>query len=284
MCNTRPRIPGVFSNQKTNPLVGAVVAAFILAVGSACAHENGVALTPPMGWNSFNCWGGEYDAQMIKDVANALVLSGLKDLGYEYVNMDGGWNARGGDWSPNPQKFPDGIVPVAEYVHSKALKLGIYIDNGKGREKALAKQFASWGVDFLKHDDWVTPLSNPTWVAMRDTLMATGRPIFYSIHTGGDNGSSEVCNMWRTSRDIEVDWDVWTHCLSTVAEGGGRPGAWPDPDMLEVGNGINDPQEEMAHFSLWCVTSAPLILGNDVRAMYSYVKYILGNTEAIAVN
>ena len=272
------------NTRKIIPLASAVVVLLVLADGWACAHENGLARTPPMGWNTFNCWSGEYDAQMIKDTANALALSGLKDLGYEYVNIDGGWNARGGTWLPDPKKFPDGIAPVAKHVHSKGLKLGIYIDNGKGREKALANRFASWGIDFLKHDDWVTGFSNSTWAAMRDALLATGRPIFYSVHTSGNDGAADVCNMWRTSGDIDTNWKSVMDCIGTHAtDGSGKPGAWPDPDMLEVGN-LGNETEEITHFSLWCVTSSPLILGNDVRAMYSYVKYILGNSEAIGVN
>jgi alpha-galactosidase len=270
--------------QKTASLAGAVAAVWVMAAGSASAHENGLARTPPMGWNTFNCWSGEYDAQMIKDAAHALAVSGLKDLGYVYVNIDGGWNGRGGTWLPDPEKFPDGIAPLAEYVHSQGLKLGIYIDNGQGREKALASRFASWGVDFLKHDDWGTDLHNPTWRTMRDALLATGRPIVYSIHTGGNDGAADVCNMWRTSGDIDNNWKAVMRCIRTRAAGGnGQPGAWPDPDMLEVGN-LDNQTEEITHFSLWCVTSSPLILGNDLRAMYSSVKYILGNSEAIAVN
>ena len=262
-----------------------VVAVICVMVGGrADALENGLARTPPMGWNSYNCWSAVYDAPMIEQIADALAHSGMRDLGYVYDNIDGAWNNGSQSWFPDPGKFPDGIAPVAQYVHSKGCKLGIYIDNGQGQETNVANRFAGWGVDFLKHDDWVTALSNPTWARMRDALMATGRPILNSIHTGENNGGTNVANMWRVSHDIDSDWATMMSCIGYHAtDGSGQPGAWPDPDMLEVGN-MNNDTEEMTHFSLWCVTSSPLIAGNDVRAMFLFTQYILQNSEAIAVN
>ncbi|MEX0653080.1 MAG: glycoside hydrolase family 27 protein, partial [Phycisphaeraceae bacterium] len=256
----------------------------------ALALDNGLAETPPMGWNTFNCWHGNYDAEMIKDVADAFVASGLKDVGYNYVNIDGGWNRAGGTWLPEESKFPAGIAPVADHVHEQGLMLGIYCDTAQGQEQEVAERFATWGCDFLKHDDWTTSLDNPTWETMRDALAATDRPILYSIHTGGNDGRPEVANMWRTSGDIGNTWESVMDCIGTYTDGGGAPGAWPDPDMLQVGQHIPDGSpvlnfdEQKTHFSLWCVTSSPLILGNDVRAMFDETRSIVLNTEAIAVN
>jgi alpha-galactosidase len=255
-------------------------------MGCACAsaHDNGLARTPPMGWNTFNCWSGEYDATMVEEVAQALAGSGMRDLGYVYDNIDGGWNNGSQSWLPDSGKFPAGIAPVADYVHSQGCKLGIYVDSAQGQETNVANRFAGWGVDFLKHDDYVTPVTGVTWTRMRDALIATGRPILYSIHTGGNNGSSTVANMWRTGSDIDNNWSAVMNSIGTHAtDGSGQPGAWPDPDMLEVGN-MNNDIEEMTHFSLWCVTSSPLIAGNDIRAMFLFTQYILQNSEAIAVN
>lgn len=232
----------------------------------------GVALTPPMGWNSWNCFYTKINEAAIKSVADAMVSSGMKDAGYQYIVLDDGWMStsrdKGGHIIADSVKFPHGIKALADYVHSLGLKFGLYSVPGSltceqlmgslGHEQTDADDYASWGVDFLKYD-WcnypkspaeskITPMEDcmASFVLMRDCLKKTGRPIFYSVHDVCDrvNKSSSlpwvksVGHMHRTSGDIRNNWDRMLYCLETTAnlwEYAG-PGYWNDPDMLEVGN------------------------------------------------
>lgn len=254
----------------------------ILAVatlaGSLSALENGLARTPPMGFNAYNF--SEYVvSQSWKQIALAMTENGMKEIGYNYVNTDGGNSVTS---SGGTSKKVKDLKEVITYVHSLGLKAGIYIYppyNGFGHETQDAINYANFGADFLKFDGWssTTPAN---FTAMRDALAACGRPILYSVN-GAQGGA--VANLWRTSGDIDRLFSSVISCALSNSAGAGKPGSWPDPDMLQVGNLLSD-IEDMTHFSLWCINSSPLLIGNDPRSMFYSTHYVVLNTEAIAVN
>ena len=294
--------------------IGAVAAVAAVALGAAwteAPHDNGLARTPPMGWNSWNHFGCNVSAALIREVADAMAANGMRDAGYQYVTIDDCWQvARDakGVIVADSTRFPDGIKPLADYVHSKGLKFGIYTDAGRltcqrrpgsyGHEELDAKTYAQWGVDYVKID-WCNAegIDAPAQYAkLRDALLHSGRPIVFSICEWGSNRPWEwapaVGNLWRTTGDIQ---DRWNSVLTIVNLSSqywhvARPGAWNDPDMLEVGNGGMTRDEYRAHFSLWAMMAAPLIAGNDVRAMLDSTRQaastreILLNRDVIAVD
>ncbi len=275
-----------------------------------------IAATPPMGWNSWNTFRCNISEALIRSVADTFVTSGMRAAGYQYVNIDDCWmNGRdsNGHLMWNAAKFPSGIPALAAYVHGKGLKFGIYESantetcvgiyggispavavGSLGHEAADAATFASWGVDFLKHD--LCKGDRNSFAKMRDGLRATGRPIVYSINPG--NGSNDICppntcafplttiaNMWRISIDIT---STWSSVLSLIDQDAplysyAGPGHWNDPDMLEIGKGLAA-GEDRVHFSMWSILAAPLIAGNDVRSMSSTTLDILTNTDVIAID
>jgi alpha-galactosidase len=262
--------------------------------------------TPPMGWNSWNNFGCSPSESLLKGVADVMVSSGMKDVGYEYVNIDDCWMS-GRDSSGNlvadVSKFPSGIAALADYVHGKGLKLGIYESPGnttcagktgtQGHETQDAQIYAKWGVDYLKYD--LCSGQRSGFAKMGDALKATGRPIFYSINPVYGGGSCvppncdvdelKVCNMWRIGFDINASWGSFTGLIDTdrpLAQYAG-PGHWNDPDMLEVGRGMSA-DEDRSHFGMWAILAAPLITGNDLAKMSATTKAILTNPDVIAVN
>ena len=270
--------------------------------------SNGLAKTPPMGWNSWNKFRTKIDDKTVREIADAMVNSGMKDAGYVYVNIDDGWqNKRDADGvlAPNPN-FPD-MKALADYVHSKGLKLGIYSSPGPttcggyegsyGHEEQDAKMYAAWGVDYLKYDwcsaarVWKDGDMHAAYQKMGEALKRTGRPIVYALCQYGraDVGTwgPEVgANLWRTSVDIRDRYDSMEKigfAQSALAKSAG-PGHWNDPDMLEVGNGGMSQDEYKMHLSLWAMTAAPLIAGNDVRSMNAAIREILLNREVIAID
>ena len=289
-----------------------------LAAPLAHAWDNGAALTPPMGWNSWNKFGCNVSEEMIKSMADAMVSSGMKDAGYQYVVIDDCWQVsrdENGFIVPDPQRFPSGIKALADYVHSKGLKFGIYSDAGtktcagrpgsQGHEYQDAIRYAQWGVDYLKYDWCHTETRNAqeAYTTMRDALAATGRPIVFSMCEWGTakpwQWAQNIGNLWRTTGDINDHWEgkkKWPDggCCSmgmldivdaqAGLEGSAGPGHWNDPDMLEVGNGGMTTMEYRSHFSLWAMLAAPLIAGNDLRSMSPEIKAILTNKEVIAIN
>jgi alpha-galactosidase len=274
------------------------------------ALADGLALTPPMGfnnWNSTHC-RAEFDESMVKGIADIFVDKGLKDAGYQYVNLDDCWalpdRDADGKLVPDPARFPNGIEAVADYVHSKGLKLGIYTSAGTktcsnigfpgalGHEYSDAQQFADWGVDYLKYDNCNNQGVDAElrYTTMRDALRATGRPIVYSICEWGQNKpwewASDVGHLWRTTGDIS---DTWGSMLSILKQNlplapYAGPGHWNDPDMLEVGNGGMTATEYRSHFSMWSVMAAPLLIGSDLRSASAETFEILGNKEVTAVD
>jgi alpha-galactosidase len=272
--------------------------------GSAGAAA--VGATPPMGWNSWNTFGCNPSESLVKGVADTFVSSGMAAVGYQYVNIDDCWMS-GRDASGNLQwdtsKFPSGIPALATYVHGKGLKLGIYESpasktcagktGGQGHEAQDANTFASWGVDYLKYDDCGGSLTSFT--TMHNALVATNKPIFYSINPVYGQGSCvppncsvdelKVCNMWRIGFDINASWGSFTGLIDIdkpLAQYAG-PGHWNDPDMLEVGRGMSA-DEDRSHFGMWAMLAAPLIAGNDIRSMSATTKAILTNADVIAVD
>ncbi|MFD6496175.1 NPCBM/NEW2 domain-containing protein [Streptomyces sp. NPDC060188] len=271
---------------------------------------DGLALTPPMGfnnWNSTHC-RAEFDEDMVEGIADLLVEKGLKDAGYQYVNLDDCWalpsRDANGKLVPDPVRFPGGIKAVADYVHAKGLKLGIYTSAGTktcdsvgfpgalGHEYSDARQFADWGVDYLKYDNCNNQGvdARSRYTTMRDALRATGRPIVYSICEWGENKpwewASDVGHLWRTTGDIGDSWGSMLSILKQnlpLAPYAG-PGHWNDPDMLEVGNGGMTDTEYRSHFSLWSVMAAPLLIGSDLRTASAATFDILGNKEVVAVD
>eukprot|EP01132_Coremiostelium_polycephalum_P000989 gene989-1255_t len=268
--------------------------------------DNGLGLTPQMGWSSWNYFGCNINETIIMDIAQAMVSSGMKDAGYEYVNIDDCWAvSRDSDGviQADPKTFPHGIQYIADYVHSLGLKLGIYTDAGVytcqkrpgsfGYEQIDAKTYASWGIDYLKEDWCYAFLEQPLerYQIMSAALNATGRPIFFSLCDWGTDSpwlwGNSVGNSWRTTKDIQNNWDSFLYNLDAQIPitSFSQIGGWNDPDMLEVGNpnGMTN-TEFISHFSLWSLLSAPLIAGNDLRNMDQATISILTAPEVIAVN
>ncbi|MFE4867960.1 NPCBM/NEW2 domain-containing protein [Streptomyces sp. NPDC056682] len=317
------RLPTRTTHPRHARVVGALTAGLLCAAGlvtpAAAAQNpptaaprlgNGLALTPPMGfnnWNSTHC-RAEFNETMVEGIADLFVAKGLKAAGYQYVNLDDCW-ALGqrdaqGKLVPDPVRFPHGIKAVGDYVHSKGLKFGIYTSagtktcnsagfpGGLGHERSDAQQFADWGVDYLKYDNCNNQGVDAKlrYTAMRDALKATGRPIVYSLCEWGENKpwewAGDVGNLWRTTGDISDSWGSMVSILKQnlpLAAAAG-PGHWNDPDMLEVGNGGMTDTEYRSHFSMWSIMAAPLLIGSDLRKATPATYEILSNKEVIAVD
>ncbi len=273
----------------------------------------GLALTPPMGWNSWNTFGVNINEDMIKETVDIMISSGMKDAGYEYIVIDDGWEAlerdTDGNLVPDPAKFPGGMKALGDYIHSKGLKFGIHncagtktcsgFPGGRGHEFQDARLYASWGVDYLKYD-WCahgTADSKETYKTMGDALYAAGRPVVYSLCEWGDTKpwlwAGDIGHLWRTTGDITDCFncqEVYSLGLKPILElqvgleKYAGPDQWNDPDMMEVGNPGFSLAESRAHFSLWCILAAPLMAGNDLRIMKPEILEILTNKEAIAID
>ncbi|URE33391.1 alpha-galactosidase [Musa troglodytarum] len=258
-------------------------------------------------WNTWNHFYCNINKTVIRESADALVSTGLAKLGYRYVNIDDCWAEHDRDSKgylvPRKSTFPSGIKALADYVHGKGLKLGIYSDAGSrtcsqtmpgslGHEQKDAETFASWGIDYLKYDNCNNGDLKPMkrYPAMTRALMSTGRPIFLSLCEWGDMHpalwADKLGNSWRTTMDINDSWEsmVSRADQNEVYAEHARPGGWNDPDMLEVGNGGMSNDEYIVHFSLWAASKAPLLIGCDVRNLSKETLAILGNEEVIAVN
>lgn len=290
------------------PLVLVSLALLVASPAPAAAQDArpaGLALTPPMGWNSWNHFGCNVSEQLIRETADAMVSSGMRDAGYQYVVIDDCWQVardKNGTIVADSTRFPHGIKALADYVHSKGLKFGIYTDAGLktcqgrpgsyGHEVQDAKTYAAWGVDYTKVDwCYADTLDAPTqYATISAAFRHSGRPIVLSICEWGQNQpwlwAKGVGNLWRTTTDIEDTWQSMLDNLDVSSQysAAAGPGHWNDPDMLEVGNGGMTPDEYRAHFSLWAIMAAPLISGNDLRTMDDTTKSILLNREVIAVD
>nr|WP_320059584.1 glycoside hydrolase family 27 protein [uncultured Bacteroides sp.] len=284
----------------------------------ACLYVNAdspdtLALTPPMGWNSWNCFSCDINEQQIKNVADLIVSSGMKDAGYKYVNVDDCWQVgrdRNGNILVDSLRFPSGIKALADYIHSKGLKFGIYSCAGsltcagrpgsRGYQYQDARTYAQWGVDYLKYDWCYEEAQTPqgAYRTMSDALKASGRSIVFSICEWGNSQpwkwAKGIGHLWRTTGDI-------INAFKGTMYGGGSgvveiidqnadlypyagPGHWNDPDMLQVGNGVLTMDENRSHFTMWCMLAAPLLAGNDLRSMDKETLSILTNKDVLAVD
>jgi len=314
---------------RTCRLLGSMIMTLILLTAPALAQDapdpnrlppsedparssNGLAQTPQMGWNSWNKFACNVNEKLIRQTADAMVSSGMRDAGYRYVIVDDCWQgARNADGfiTADPMRFPSGIKALADYIHSRGLKFGIYSDAGtktcggrpgsQGHEYQDALQYARWGVDYLKYD-WCSSGSRnaeEAYATMADALKASGRPVLFSMCEWGTNKpwlwAQKIGNSWRTTGDITDKWDgkhgySWGMLkildLNEPLWPFAGPGHWNDADMLEVGNGGMSNVDYRSHFSLWAIMASPLIAGNDIAHMTAATRDILTNREVIAVD
>lgn len=285
-----------------------------------------LALTPPMGWNSWNCWGLSVSDEKVRSSAKALIEKGLIDHGWNYINIDDGWELVHEGWDGNygkmltNKKFPD-MNKLSGDLHSQGLKLGIYSSPGHktcggyegsfGYEEADAATFSDWGIDYLKYDwcsyglihdktDTSVYSYKKPYIKMRDALRKQKRDIVYSLCQYGMKdvwkwGGEVDGNLWRTTGDITDTWNS----LKEIGFNQGEmapysgPGRWNDPDMLIVGkvgwgeklhNTQLTPDEQYTHISLWCLLSAPLLIGCDMNVMDDFTLSLLSNDEVLAVD
>ncbi len=295
-----------------------------LTVSAYAQKFEGLVLTPPMGFNTWNTFSSKIDEFMIKETAEAMIKNGMRDAGYNYIVLDDTWSAlerdAQGNLQAHPVKFPSGMKALGDYLHARGFKFGIYncagtktcggYPGGWGHEFQDALKYAEWGVDYLKYDWCNAGDSNPkdAYTRMRDALYTAKRPIVFSICEWGGSKpwewAKDVGHLWRTTGDImdcydckqrwEQGWKVildlqYSQVQPADGQGNGigkyaGPGHWNDPDMLEVGNEGLTFAESRAHFSFWCILAAPLIAGNDVRKMSPEITAVLTDKEAIAVD
>lgn len=275
-----------------------------------------LAQTPPMGWNSWNTFGGAINEQVVRETADAIIEKGLKDVGYEYVVIDDCWSLRKrneeGKMVADPEKFPSGMKALAEYIHSKGLKFGMYSCAGTRTcagypgsfdyEFVDAKTFAEWDVDFLKYDFCYKPrLANGPilYNRMGMALKASGREILFSACNWGSNEvekwiRSTGAHMYRSTGDINDSFqsfkDIAMSQVDKLAYSG--PGCYNDIDMLicgmhgkgNVANGGCSDIEYRTHFALWCLFQSPLMIGGDLNKLDDFNLGLLKNKELIAIN
>ncbi|GJI99613.1 hypothetical protein RugamoR64_01520 [Duganella rhizosphaerae] len=292
-----------------------IMLAMVACANASAQKFDGLAATPQMGWNSWNTFACNINEKLIRDTADAMVKLGLKDAGYEYVNIDDCWHGtrdKDGVIRPNAERFPSGIKALADYVHGKGLKLGIYSDVGattcgghpgsRGHEYQDAITYASWGIDYVKYDWCDSKGLNAigAYTTMRDAIRSAGRPMLFSMCEWGESKpwdwAADVGHSWRTTGDIYPCWDCefnhgsWSQfgVLRILDKQAGlrkfaAPGHWNDMDMLEVGNGMSE-DEDRAHFAIWAMLASPLILGNDLRSMPEATRRVLVNKDVIAIS
>jgi alpha-galactosidase len=276
-----------------------------ITMAAQSASGRSLAPTPPMGWNSWNKFACNVSEELIRETADAMVSSGMQAAGYQFVNIDDCWQVSRdaqGTIVADPTRFPSGIKALADYVHGKGLKLGVYTDAGTltcqkrpgslGHEIQDAKTYASWGVDYVKvdwcHADGLDP--EVQYAKFRDALAKAGRPIVFSICNWGVKApwtwGPVTGNLWRTTDDISDTWESMSRIgfSQNGLQKFAGPGHWNDPDMLEVGNGGMNPDEYRVHMGLWALLAAPLLAGNDLRSMSPETREMLTNGEIIAVD
>ncbi len=292
------------------------------AVSVQAQPINNLVKTPPMGWNSWNVFHENINEKQIKEIADVMVSSGMRDAGYIYLNLDDNWMAKKRDGNGNlthdPDRFPSRMKALGAYIHSKGLKFGVYGDRGLRtchhynnsnqfpgsesgsymKEERDAKTFASWGVDYLKYDN-CEPASGSNqqkdYERMRDALLNSGRDIVFSICAWGyQDWMPKTGNLWRTTGDIANAWKAsatdWFRGVADIIEENEKhyanagPGHWNDPDMLQVGNGKLTDNEARSQMTMWAIMAAPLLTGNDIRKMSASTKEIYMNADMIAVD
>ena len=282
----------------------------------AFAHPDSLVLTPPLGWNSWNVFHENINEKQIQEIADAMVSSGLKDAGYIYLNLDDNWmdtkRDANGDLQNNPKTFPSGMKAIADYVHSKGLKFGLYGDRGKrtchhynskwdsqsgsnGHEEQDAKKLAEWGVDYWKYDncDSDPNTQEKDYTAMSKALRNSGRDIVFSICMWEyKDWMPKIANLWRTTFDIGPEWisSSWYRGVYEIIDANNKywqiakPGHWNDPDMLEVGNRGLSYEEQRSQMTMWSIMAAPIMISSDVRNMSDETKELYLNKDMIAIN
>ena len=285
---------------------------FCVQIGYGKKFES-LAMTPPMGWNSWNTFEVNINEKLIMETADLLVSNGMKDAGYIYVVIDDGWEAKqrdaDGNLIPDPVRFPSGMKALGDYLHARGFKFGIHNCAGfktcsgypgtRGHEFQDARTYASWGVDYLKYDwcDTTNINAKEAYSTMSKALRAAGRPVVFSLCEWGTDKpwewAADIGHLWRTTGDITDCYDcqeVYSLGFLQILEMQeglekyAGPGHWNDPDMLEVGNPGLTLTESRTHFSLWCMLAAPLMAGNDLRIMSDEILDILTNLEMIAID
>ena len=301
---------------KRNSLGGAVALAFLGMASQAFAHPDSLVLTPPLGWNSWNVFHENINENQIKEVADAMVNSGLKDAGYIYLNLDDNWmdtkRDAQGNLQNNPKTFPSGMKALADYVHAKGLKFGLYGDRGKrtchhynsnwqsqsgsnGHEEQDAKKLAEWGVDYWKYDncDSDPNTQEKDYTAMSKALRNSGRDIVFSICMWEyKDWMPKIANLWRTTFDIGPAWisQSWYRGVYEIIDANNKywqiakPGHWNDPDMLEVGNNGLTYEEQRSQMTMWSIMAAPIMISSDIRKMSNETKELYLNKDMIAIN
>ncbi len=301
------------------------IRSLIIAVALLCTQNvlaqkfDGLAKTPPIGWNSWNHYACNIDEKLIRETADAMVKNGMRDAGYTHINLDDCWHGerdKDGYIQSDPVRFPSGIKALADYIHARGMKIGIYSDAGtktcagrpgsQGYEYQDARQYARWGIDYVKYDWCNTGTGadqrNPreAYRTMRDAIRAAGRPMILSICEWGDGKpwewGKDIGHLWRTTGDIINCWDCVVSHGTWISSGilpildqqtklraASGPDHWNDPDMMEVGN-LPTLGENRAHFTMWVMLAAPLIAGTDVVNLKPEIRAILTDKEAIAVN
>ena len=301
---------------KRNSLGGAFALAFLGLASQGFAHPDSLVLTPPLGWNSWNVFHENINENQIKEVADAMVNSGLKDAGYIYLNLDDNWmdtkRDAQGNLQNNPTTFPSGMKALADYVHEKGLKFGLYGDRGKrtchhynsnwqsqsgsnGHEEQDAKKLAEWGVDYWKYDncDSDPNTQEKDYTAMSKALRNSGRDIVFSICMWEyKDWMPKIANLWRTTFDIGPAWisQSWYRGVYEIIDANNKywqiakPGHWNDPDMLEVGNNGLTYEEQRSQMTMWSIMAAPIMISSDIRKMSNETKELYLNKDMIAIN
>ena len=295
---------------------GAIAFAFCGLASHAFAHPDSLVLTPPLGWNSWNVFHENINEKQIQEIADAMVSSGLKDAGYIYLNLDDNWmdtkRDAQGNLQNNPKTFPSGMKAIADYVHAKGLKFGLYGDRGKrtchhynskwdsqsgsnGHEEQDAKKLAEWGVDYWKYDncDSDPNTQEKDYTAMSKALRNSGRDIVFSICMWEyKEWMPKIANLWRTTFDIGPEWisTSWYRGVYEIIDANNKywqiakPGHWNDPDMLEVGNRGLSYEEQRSQMTMWSIMAAPIMISSDVRSMSNETKELYLNKDMIAIN
>ena len=297
-------------------LTKVTLAATLSFTGASFASADTLVLTPPLGWNSWNVFHENINETQIKEVADAMVSSGLKDAGYVFLNLDDNWmdtkRDANGDLQNNPKTFPSGMKALADYVHAKGLKFGLYGDRGKrtchhynsnwqsqsgsnGHEVQDAKKLAEWGVDYWKYDncDSDPNTQEKDYTAMSNALRNSGRDIVFSICMWEyKEWMPKIANLWRTTFDIGPAWisQSWYRGVYEIIDANNKywqiakPGHWNDPDMLEVGNNGLSYEEQRSQMTMWSIMAAPIMISSDIRKMSNETKELYLNKDMIAIN
>ncbi|XP_060079612.1 alpha-N-acetylgalactosaminidase-like [Ylistrum balloti] len=296
--------------------------AVLVIIGTVSGLDNGLARTPPMGWMSWqrfrciiDCENQPKDCiseRLFMDMADRLVDDGYAAVGYKYVNIDDCWSSKERDGEgrlqADPKRFPNGMKTLADYVHNKSLKLGIYGDFGtytcggypgsKFYMQSDAQTFASWGIDSLKLDGCYTgtgdiPIGYPI---MEEFLNSTGRPILYScswpayLQKPNYQNIAASCNIWRNYGDIQDSWDSVVSIINFYGKDSGNfssvagPGNFNDPDMLIIGNFGLSYEQQRVQMAMWSILAAPLLMSNDLRLIRKESRELLQNKGAISIN